>query len=497
MKNNKRKTTKLFIATMLFLSANLNSATHTVTNGNDAGAGSLRQAVFDANNGDTIIFVSNVSEVNLTGSDIEIDKDLTIVGGTGDEKTTIYAGSQRIFYVDVACNLAISNLILTDANHNSYAGAVLVDYGTFIANNCIFSNNTAVWGGGAVAVEYGTFIANNCVFSNNTAGYNGGAVFVGYSTFSVTNCTFTNNTAESNGGAVAVHMFSTFSATNCTFTNNTANYGYGGAVYLLDSSILIAINNTFKNNMAGVSGGAVFLMGSGSVAINSTFKNNIAGYWYGSINGGYFYHCTIDGNKATTGEGAMYAYFIYNSIITGNTVADTLNNQIDGNIGGNNLIEGENGVTRDLVFGNNTLTDSGYIMPLEYAKTAIRLTVFDIEIPLWMTMTISADSIISWLQKDQRGKERPDTGFVTFGAVEYEIVGIVNNYNETVKIYTLGHNLYLLGDEIKDAVLYNVLGQKITEFENSTIDLNPLPAGTYILEYLENDVIKSVKLLRK
>jgi len=515
MKNNKKITTKLFIATMLFLSANLNSATHTVTNGNDAGAGSLREIVANANSGDTIIFAPNVSEVNLTGSDIEIDKDLTIIGGTG--KTTIYAGSRRIFYVDVACSLAISNLILTGAYHYNLVGggAVFVDYGTFIANSCEFLNNTAYVGvgGGAVFVDHGTFIANNCEFLNNTAYVGGGAVFVDYSTFIANNCVFANNTANYYGGAGgAVYNNGSFTATNCIFSSNTTNGGggavagsftatncvfssntanYGGAVGFSEG-IFTAINSIFTNNTASI-GGAVYAWHSSDViAINSTFTNNMGGAIRGVYI--YLYHSTIDKNIGG-GCPVFFELYSYNSIITGNTVADTLN-QIEGTIsGGNSLIEGENGVTRDLIFGNNTLTDSGYIMPLEYAKTATRLTKIDIEVP----PEFSADSIIIWLQKDQRGKERPDSGFVTFGAVEFEIVGIVNNYNDTVKIYTLGHNLYLLGDEIKDAVLYNVLGQKITEYENSTIDLNHLSLGIYFLHYTEkaSNLPRVVKLLRK
>ena len=123
------------------LAFNLNAATHTVTNGNDDGTGSLRQIVSDANSGDTIIFAPNVSEIYLVDDDIIIEKDLTIIGGTGDNKVTIYAGSQRIFYIDVDCKLAISNLILTEAYHNNFGGAVWVNYSTFIANNCMFSNN--------------------------------------------------------------------------------------------------------------------------------------------------------------------------------------------------------------------------------------------------------------------------------------------------------------------------------------------------------------------
>ena len=477
---NQKLTTKLFLATMLFLSANLNSATHTVTNGNDSGAGSLRQAVFDANSGDTIIFASNVSEVNLTGTDIEIDKDLTIIGGT--EKTTIYAGSQRIFYVDVACNLSISNLILTEANHYNWdGGAVFVDYGTLIADNCVFSNNSAE-SGGAVYLNDGTFIAKNCVFSNNLAVWSGGAVHV-YTMY--------------DGG--------TFTTINSIFSNNSA--GRGGAINVTGFSI--ADNCIFVNNTA-IDGGAVSAIGCCFVAINSTFSDNSAEHG-GAIlaDGAYLYHCTIDRNTATmSGSGGITStpyfvvFYLYNCILTGNTVADTLN-QIEEIIsGGNNLIEGENGVTRYLVFGNNTLTDSGYIMPLEYAKTATRLTANDIEIYEWYEWAVfSADSTISLLQKDQRGKERPDTGYITFGAVEYDASSIkslirllltVNIFpNPTSDYFTVNFELEKASN--LEIILCDVLGREITELYNDfaeagfftkTINTEHLNKGVYFIKVL-------------
>jgi hypothetical protein len=53
-------------------------------------------------------------------------------------------------------------------------------------------------------------------------------------------------------------------------------------------------------------------------------------------------------------------------------------------------------------------------------KSAPRLTETDIE----AEDGISTDSIIFFLKKDIRGKVRPDTGFVTYGAVEYDGTGI-------------------------------------------------------------------------
>ncbi len=55
------------------------AATLTVTNLNDSGAGSLRQAVIDAASGDTINF-SVTGTITLTSAQISINKDLTITG---------------------------------------------------------------------------------------------------------------------------------------------------------------------------------------------------------------------------------------------------------------------------------------------------------------------------------------------------------------------------------------------------------------------------------
>ena len=61
----------------LMLSLHAQAATITVTNGNDAGAGSLRQAIADAVAGDVIAF-SGVTTVTLTAGQLLIGKNLTI-----------------------------------------------------------------------------------------------------------------------------------------------------------------------------------------------------------------------------------------------------------------------------------------------------------------------------------------------------------------------------------------------------------------------------------
>ena len=78
------------------------AATITVTNTNDSGASSLRQALADANNGDTINFdpALNGQTINLTSDELAIDKNITISGPGWDMLTvSTSSGTFRIFHV--------------------------------------------------------------------------------------------------------------------------------------------------------------------------------------------------------------------------------------------------------------------------------------------------------------------------------------------------------------------------------------------------------------
>lgn len=79
------KTIFVFLAGCLVLICaafgTLKAATLTVANGNDSGAGSLRQAIADAAADDVIGFSGEVTTVTLTSAALEITKNLTIDGG--------------------------------------------------------------------------------------------------------------------------------------------------------------------------------------------------------------------------------------------------------------------------------------------------------------------------------------------------------------------------------------------------------------------------------
>lgn len=73
----------------------------TVYNTDDDGPGSLRQAVVDAVDGDSITFHSDLygKTITLTSSGLDITKDLTIAGPGADQLAISGNKQWRVFYI--------------------------------------------------------------------------------------------------------------------------------------------------------------------------------------------------------------------------------------------------------------------------------------------------------------------------------------------------------------------------------------------------------------
>ena len=111
------------IAALLLSATDAPAATITVTNGNDSGPGSLRQAIVYASPGDTINFAPSVTAVNLTSDELVIDKNLTITGPGADRLTvqrSTNAPAFRIFHI-TSSTVTVSISGLTISNGMSIA----------------------------------------------------------------------------------------------------------------------------------------------------------------------------------------------------------------------------------------------------------------------------------------------------------------------------------------------------------------------------------------
>lgn len=218
------------------------------------------------------------------------------------------------------CAYAGTNVKVLDSKIiNNYAGE---GAGIWAVNNLTLkrstlSNNRSTCNGGGIYFSGNNLQVDSCIIENNT-GYNGGGGFYLWSgnNIVISNSIINNNKSTSSdysGGGISA--YAPFKLINSTISNNTAGTGAGLNVNSTKYHISI-INNTFYNNIAKKTGGAIRLNfyygGSSSPTypsielINNTVTNNFA------QNGGGIYFYT---RVFHSGHGMIK---LYNNILANN-----------------------------------------------------------------------------------------------------------------------------------------------------------------------------------
>ena len=221
---------KLFLLALLLLIVHLGQASViTVSNTNDSGAGSLRQAITSANNGD-VINISLTGTITLASELPMITKTITINGNSAG--TTISGNNTcRIFTVDISTGtVKLNNLNIINgysvSGNSSGLSAITSNNGKVIVNNSSFSNCTNTGSsayGGAIAVSADLDL-NNCTISNCTADLGGGALAsLDVTTINILNCTIVNNHSNDQNGGGGMDLYhATAFIKNTILANNTS-----------------------------------------------------------------------------------------------------------------------------------------------------------------------------------------------------------------------------------------------------------------------------------
>ncbi len=204
---------------LLLFACTSHAAQLTVTNTNNAGTGSLRQAVQDAAPGDTVYFQTGFSGTITLTSPITIDKNLLIDGhhGTNGMVTISGGGNTRIFEI-TAGNVELFNLIFENASGPTAGGAIRATAaGSLVIDTCTFRNNSSTSGsGGAIfSNALDTLTVKNTTFSNNVNAVEH-AGFVTMENVTLANNPGTQVITTATGGVLSLM--------NCTvFDNPTSN----------------------------------------------------------------------------------------------------------------------------------------------------------------------------------------------------------------------------------------------------------------------------------
>ena len=230
------RSTAIAVVLLCAVAIRARATTITVTNTNDSGPGSLRQALADAHDGDTVEATGISGVIRLTTGELLVDKSVTINGAGADVLAVDGNATSSVFQIGSGKTVTISDLTIRNGEGN-FGGGILN-------------------GGGA------TLTITDSTLSGNIGGFGGGIFNTG--TLAIVNCTVSGNAASEGAG---IYNGATSTITNSTLSGNAAPGAGGGCVNL--GTLQIA-NSTLSDNSSGLGGGVFNL---GTLQIGNTILN--------------------------------------------------------------------------------------------------------------------------------------------------------------------------------------------------------------------------------
>jgi hypothetical protein len=246
-----------------------------VTNTENSGPGSLRQAIRAANNSasienPTITFTEGATgTISLESTLPAIARDM-VIDGPGAASLTVQRGSEdefRILRVNSGVTTTIRGLELANGNvGNGNGGGILNQGGNLTVEDSLINGNRALIGGG-IYHENGSLTLNNTVVSNNRAEGTGGTP---------------GDPTTGAGGGLGIGTGTVDLRGNTAFEGNISTIAGGG---IFNSSGTLTVLGTapdgrivFDRNRTGGAGGGIYNDSNGDVTISTaTFRGNEAG----------------------------------------------------------------------------------------------------------------------------------------------------------------------------------------------------------------------------
>jgi hypothetical protein len=269
-------------------------ATFVVLNDFDAGPGSLRQAVLDANANlgeDSITFdpaffnALTPRTINLVGGELKVADSVQVLGPGADVLTLSGGLVTRVFNINGpgTLDVLLSKLTISQGTAGTAVGGGVLSAGeNLTVADCVITGGSALEGGGIAQQSGGKLVIQDSRISTNVATVDGGGVNVDPGVaVTVVRSTISGNTAGDDGGGLyqdGGSLLVEASTISGNFSNTTV--GGGGGLYLRGSPTSVVIrNSTISGNASNDDGGGIQLGGTFNGVLtlqNSTVVNNVA-----------------------------------------------------------------------------------------------------------------------------------------------------------------------------------------------------------------------------
>ncbi|MES1245954.1 MAG: choice-of-anchor Q domain-containing protein [Acidobacteriota bacterium] len=268
------------------------AATFTVSNLDDSGPGSLRQAVLDANGAagaDVIQFDAGLTgAIVLSSGQLAVTDSVDVQGPGAADLAVTGLGDSRLFYLysgQALIDVTISGLTLAGGNAN--VGGAIADLGeNLVLDSVVVVGNVAsvdVEGGGdgggiwAADTKGGSLslTIRDSSISGNTAGHDGGGIHLDNTggPVLIESTTINGNDAANDGGGLSLFILrDDMTVLNSTISGNTAGADGGGLFLNGLYGYLSILETTVADNSAGGFGGGLFTL-AGTIQV----RNSIAG----------------------------------------------------------------------------------------------------------------------------------------------------------------------------------------------------------------------------